>query len=106
MVSCKVFFGKQMVSMIQPGDVERYKVWRANGDTTRLSVRDVTIKHDLDNLSVFFYWGVKANYARQNPVREVTKPSDAAAIRQRILTLEEEKIYFARTKDNLHDVGD
>jgi integrase len=105
MVSCKVFFGKQIVSMIRPGDVERYKVWRATGDAVRRSVRDVTIKHDLDNLSVLFQWAVKANYARQNPVREVAKPSDAAAIRQRILTPDEEKIYFAHAKGNLHDVG-
>jgi hypothetical protein len=60
MVSCRVFFGKQMVSMFQAGDLERYKVWRAMGDSERNAVRDVTIKHDLDNLSVFFQWAVKA----------------------------------------------
>src|SRR5690348_10642845 len=28
MASCVAFFGRQMISMIQPGDVEDYKVWR------------------------------------------------------------------------------
>ncbi len=122
MASCGVFFDKFIVSMITPGDVERYKVWRATGDDRMERVRDVTIKHDLDNLSVFFHWAVKCDYARQNPTKEVDRPSDSGAVRQRVLTDAEEKLYFqtALSKfttekagrkskhgpfQNLHDLG-
>jgi len=114
MTSCSAFFGKnQMVSMIHPGDVERYKVWRLtprhdviNGKKVTIPpVQPVTVKHDLDNLSVFFYWAVKSDYARHNPLKDVGRPSDKDAIRQRILTLKEEKLYFAHAKGNLADVA-
>ena len=118
MASCKQFFGATIVSMITPADINRYKVWRL----TQHLVKPVTCKHDLDNLSVFFRWAVEQSYARQNPVAEVKKPSDAQAIRQHVLTDAEEKLYFATalagckiSKDgkvtkhgpfpDLHDVG-
>ncbi len=114
MTSCSAFFGKnQMVSLIHPGDVERYKVWRLSPrqeliggkKVTIAPVQPVTVKHDLDNLSVFFYWAVKADYARHNPLKEVGRPSDKDAIRQRILSLKEEKLYFARATGNLASVA-
>jgi integrase len=105
MASCMEFFGKQMISMIQPGDVERYKVWRLTDRKDYSAVLDVTAKHDLDNLSVFFQWAVKAGYARQNPTRDVKRPSDAQAIRERILTRPEERIYFAHAAGNLSKVA-
>lgn len=105
MSTCSVFFEKKMISAIHPGDVERYKVWRLSGQVGVVPVKDVTAKHDLDNLSIFFQWGVKAGYARQNPVKEVKRPSDAAAIRERILTPAEEKLYFAHAKGNLWKVA-
>ena len=101
MASCAEFFGKQMISMIHPGDIERYKVHRLSVHR----VRDVTAKHDLDNLSVFFRWAVKQNYARQNPVRDVDRPSDAKAVRERILTFAEEKRYFDHACGNLAKVA-
>ncbi len=105
MASAQAFFGKQMISTIHPGDVERYKVWRltAHGDVQ--PVKAVTAKHDLDNLSVFFQWATKANYARLNPLKEVSRPSDAQAIRQRILSPTEEKLYFAHATGNLYAVA-
>lgn len=109
MASCVEFFGKQMISMIQPRDVERYKVWRltptVKDSLTVPAVRDVTAKHDLDNLSIFFQWAVKNDYARQNPLRDVKRPSDAKAIRERVLTHAEEKVYFAHAKGNLGKVA-
>jgi integrase len=103
MASCSRFFEKKMVSMITPGDVERYKVWRLTGNST--PVLPVTVKHDLDNLSVFFQWAVKADYARLNPLKEVSRPSDAEAIRQRVLTPAEESLYFAHASGNLYAVA-
>ena len=113
MASCSVFFGKRMVSMIAPGDIERYKIWRLSPreetwDGKRLTippVRPVTAKHDLDNLSVFFQWAVKADYARHNPLKEVGRPSDRDAVRQRIVSLKEEKLYFAHATGNLVKVA-
>lgn len=105
MASCVAFFGRQMISMIQPGDVEDYKVWRLTPRPDVPAVRDVTAKHDLDNLSVFFRWAVKRDYARLNPCKEVKRPSDSQAIRERILTPAEEKLYFANALGNLGKVG-
>jgi integrase len=106
MASLRVFFGSQMAGMISPGDVERYKIWRLSGNTPELQpVRPVTVKHDLDNLSLFFQWAVKMNYCRSNVVREVKKPSDADSIRMRILSDAEEKLYFSAARGNLHDVA-
>lgn len=76
--------------MIGPAQVNNYKVWRL----TEHKVKPVTVKHDLDNLSVFFRWAIEQRYARQNPVGEVRKPSDAEAIRQHVLTHAEERMYF------------
>lgn len=111
MASCTEFFGKQMISMIHPGDVERYKVWRLTPrrdlyrDIDIAPVREVTVKHDLDNLSIFFQWSVKQNYARQNPLHDVKRPSDSKAFRERILTFAEEKLYFAHARGNLAKVA-
>lgn len=99
--------------MIAPGDIERYKIWRLSPreetwDGKRLTippVRPVTAKHDLDNLSVFFQWAVKADYARHNPLKEVGRPSDRDAVRQRIVSLKEEKLYFAHATGNLVKVA-
>jgi integrase len=105
MASCVVFFGKTMISMIQPGNVEAYKVWRLTPRPDVPAVREVTAKHDLDNLSLFFQWSVKSGYARQNPVKEVKRPSDSKAIRERILTHAEEKLYFTHARGNLSKVA-
>lgn len=107
MASCELFFGSHIVSMIQPADVERYKAWRMLGDAARkiAPVKPVTAKHDLDNLSVFFKFAVRMEYARVNPVKQVEKPSDRDSKRERILTFAEEKLYFAHAKKNLYDVA-
>jgi len=101
MTSAIRFFDKRIVSLIQPRDIERYKAWRLNGDETIRPVKGVTLKHDLDNLSVFFQWARKFNYTRANPVAEVTRPSDADAIRQRVLSAEEERLYFSHATGTL-----
>jgi integrase len=113
MASCAAFFGKQTVSLVTAGDIERYKVWRltpretlvGEEPTTIPPVKSVTAKHDLDNLSLFFQWARKANYARQNPLDEVDRPSDADSKRERILTMAEETLYFAHATGNLAKVA-
>lgn len=68
------------VSLIQPSDVERYRLWRLSGYPPQVApVKPVTVKHDLDNLSLFFQWAVRRNYCRENCTHEVERPSDKDA---------------------------
>jgi len=94
--SSKAFFDTAMVSVMTAGDVERYKIWRLKGDTENeiAPVRPVTCKHDLDNLSLFFQWACRMNYCRENIVDAVKKPSDRDAVREHLISAEEEKAYF------------
>ncbi len=98
------FFDDKDVVSITGGDVERYKAWRAGEHR----VRDITIRHDLHALSVFFGRFVKKfGWRADNPVDEVKKPSDVDSIRIHVVTDEEEQKYFeaARGKVNLYDVA-
>jgi hypothetical protein len=84
------------IALLIPAHFEDYKSWRA----TEHHVKDITIRHDLHALSVFFRkFAVKRGFAAQNPIKEVTKPSDADAIRMHIIT-EEEALYFAEAARN------
>jgi integrase len=103
LASALVFFGSEVVSMIDEGRIEEYKTWRMNEHR----VRDVTVRHDLHALSTFFQYAIKQHWTRDNPIRRVEIPSDAEAVRMHVLTPEEEKQYFglaARHRD-LHDLG-
>jgi integrase len=100
MTSAKVHFAKQAILEITAGDVERYKSWRRSQ-----GIKPVSLKHDLNNLSVFFKWAIKEHYASANPTADVKKPSDANAIRQRVLSTDEEKLYFSHAKGNLWKVA-
>lgn len=103
LTSAKQFFGGQPVSLIDPGRLEAYKAYRVNDH----GVRDITLRHDLLALSKFFGYAIKQNWARDNPVRNVTIPSDADAIRIHVLTFEEEREYFLRAAKHrdLNDLG-
>jgi integrase len=100
------FLGARPVAEITAGDVEQYKEWRIREH----GVKDVTLRHDLHNLSLFFRkWAMKHKWVSGNPVDEVTKPSDKDAIRIHVITDEEEQRYFqaasASQSPNLYDVG-
>ena len=101
--SCREFFGERPVRSVTAGTVEDYKNWRRRVHR----VRDVTVRHDLHALSKFFRYAVKHLWARFNPVRDVSIPSDADAVREHILRQAEEFAYFeaARSYPNLHDLG-
>ena len=75
---------------IQARDLEAYKQFRIE----QHGVRDVTLRHDLHALSVFFRWAIKQGYASGNPVREVKIPSDRDAVREHIVSEEEESAYL------------
>jgi integrase len=82
--------GRQIVAEIRPGHCEQYAHWRA----TEHEVRPITIRHDLHALSLLFQWAIRHGFATANPIDEVPIPSDADAVRQHILTQEEERRYF------------
>jgi site-specific recombinase XerD len=103
LTSAKQFFDTEPVSLIDPGRLEEYKAWRVNDH----GIRDITLRHDLHALSKFFGYAVKQRWARENPVRHVSIPSDVDAIRIHVLTYEEERQYFIRAAKHrdLTDLG-
>ena len=105
MASVEYYFGSKTVGEIHAGHVEKYKVWRLQGDKWYKPVKEVTCKHDLDSLSLFFKWAIRMRYARHNPVADVRKPSDKEAIRIHVITKEEEEKYFSIASENLRDVA-
>jgi integrase len=64
-----------------------------------------TQRHDLHALSTFFVYAIKKQWARENPVRSITIPSDAEAVRIHVITADEEKHYFLRAAKN-QDLND
>jgi integrase len=107
LVSARVFFGNAIVSAMTPGHLDNYKIWRLRGDDQIAPVKPVTVKHDLDALSVFFQWAVRQNLAQRNIVEDVERPSDKDAKREHVLADAEERMYFSAAGRNstLHDVG-
>jgi integrase len=103
LTSAKEFFGKRPASTIYEGDIEAYKVWRSNVH----EVRDLTVRHDLHALSVFFKYAIKQNWTRENPIRNVKIPSDEDAVRMHVISREEEQEYFSRAvrNQNLYDLA-
>jgi len=96
------YFGNEPVQNVRPAEIDAYKAWRR-----KAFIQDITIRHDLHNLSLFFQYAVKQGWASSNPVREVQIPSDKTAERAYILNDAEELLYFeeARLKQpTLHDV--
>ena len=97
------FFGVKPVSLVDEGQIERYKTWRLGTH----NVREVTLRHDLHALSKFFKYAIMQRWARENPVRNVAIPSDADAQRIHVVSTKEERVYFrfAERYPNLHDVA-
>lgn len=64
-------------------------------------------RHDLHALSTFFRYAIRQHWTRSNPIADVDIPSDAGAVRMRVLTPSEEQDYFQRAArlPNLYDVG-
>lgn len=95
------FFAGRIVSEITPGEIEDYKTWRAREHM----VRDVTIRHDLHALSLFFKWALKQRWCASNPVAEVAKPSDRESLVQYVVSASEEEAYFSAASGTLYDVA-
>ena len=91
MASCVAFFGDRFVSELGAEAIEGYKTFRIQEH----GVRDITLRHDLHALSVFFKYGLKKRWARSNPILEVKIPSDRDAVREHVVSAEEESAYLA-----------
>ena len=86
------FFGREPVSLVDEARIEDFKTWRIKEH----DIRDVTLRHDLHALSTFFQYAIKQHWCRENPVRNVSIPSDADAVRMHVLTIAEVQAYFSR----------
>lgn len=97
------FFGREPVSLVDEARIEDFKTWRIKEH----DIRDVTLRHDLHALSTFFQYAIKQHWCRENPVRNVSIPSDADAVRMHVLTIAEVQSYFSRAAKypDLHDAG-
>lgn len=93
--SIGVFLKGKSVSAVTAGDVEDYKSFRR----TVSQVREITLRHDLHALSVFFRFAKRHNWCRGNPVDDVEIPSDADAERIYVLSAEDEARYFAAIRE-------
>ena len=52
--SAKQFFGREPVSLVNEGRIEKYKTWRMQ----QHKVRDITLRHDLHAISTFFRYAI------------------------------------------------
>lgn len=99
MQSCVLYFGDRAVAELGPAQIEGYKRFRVEEH----GVRDITLRHDLHALSVFFRYAKKMGWAASNPVKEVKIPSDRDAVREHVISPEEEGKYL-RTALALHSI--
>src|SRR5208282_1124987 len=101
--SAKLFFLREPVSLLNEQRIEAYKVHRISEH----EVRDITLRHDLHALSTFFGYAIKQRWARENPIRNVSIPSDEDATRIYVISPKEEKHYFklAAKSQDLWDLG-
>lgn len=95
------FYRDQLVSNIKPGSIELFKTWRR-----KHFIKEVTIRHDLHNLSKLMQYGMLQNWCDSNPVRKVSIPSDKDAVRINVLSHEMERAYFDAAKQRSKDLYD
>ena len=90
----------QIVSSIDCGDVEQFKVERL------MATKPGTAATSLMVLSMFFRYCRKRNWCSENPVEDVSIPSPGARGRTRVLSYEEEKQYFQAVRKDDQDLRD
>jgi integrase len=96
------FWADKTVAEIDADAIEAFKTFRYKEH----EVRDVTLRHDLHALSVFFKkYALRKKLAAANPVDLVTIPSDKDAVRIHVVSRDEEAAYFSHAKGTLHDVA-
>lgn len=96
---CRRYFKDRIVSSIDSGDVEQFKVCRAN------VAKPATVTMSLLVLSKFFVYCRKRNWCSENPAADVSWPSTRDSGRIRVLSYAEEKKYLESVAHDvdLHD---
>jgi integrase len=89
----QLFFGKAIVSAITTGHIDDFKSARR-----KMNIKEISLRHDLHNLSIFWQYAVRKNWARENIIRSVSVPSGKDAVRMNVLSPEQERLYFANCK--------
>lgn len=100
--SLVAFLGDKAVDHIGSGEIEGYKTHRFQVNL----VKDITVRHDLHALSVFFRYARKMRWCSHNPLENVKIPSDRDAVRINPIDSETERKYFAEAikNRNLYDI--
>ena len=81
--------------------MDDFKTWRREN-----LIKEVTIRHDLHALSQLMQYAERHRWVSENVVRKVQMPSDSESRNERILTGDEEDIYFRAAVPGtvIHDV--
>jgi integrase len=103
------FFGEYAIAAVDAAAIDSYKALRL----TEHRVKEITLRHDLHALSLFFQYAQRQGWCGRNPVRDVEIPSDMAAVRDNVLTDAQLAKYFAAAalavdkygRRNLHDLA-
>jgi len=102
LVSLRYFFNGKNLRDITPGHLDRYKTFRKKEHC----VEDVTLRHDLHNLSSLMQYAKRQGWCDANPVEEIDIPSDKDAVRINFISPEAEKKFFAAAKQRSKDLYD
>lgn len=109
LASARLYFKREPLGNLGAGRLEGYKSFRRAN-----YIQEITIRHDLHNLSLLFQYGQKQGWCAENPLRGkkqggvVEIPSDKDAVRMYIFSEEDEAEYFAiaaRISRDLYDIG-
>jgi site-specific recombinase XerD len=85
----RCFSEEAIVSAITTGHIEGFKSARR-----RMDIKEISLRHDLHALSVFWQYAVRKNWARENIIRNVDIPTGKDAVRMNVLSPEQESLYF------------
>jgi len=91
-------FGKMRLDVITPGDVEKFKMARAQSVTT------ATTNRDLAALRVMLNFGIRHEYLKGNPVSQVKLFREGPGV-MRVVSHEEQTKYMAVANPLLRDIA-
>lgn len=85
----QVFFGRAIVNAITTGHIDDFKSARR-----KMAIKEISLRHDLHALSLFWQYAVRKNWARENIIRNVDIPSGKDSVRMNVLSPGQEALYF------------
>ena len=98
----KAVLGHLYMDNLKSGHLDDFMTWRRENE-----IAEVTIRHDLHALSQLCQYAQRQGWLEGNPVRLVDMPTDRDAVNERVLTDEEERVYFGAAHEHpaLYDIG-